>query len=267
MRNNFLLVNFPQGAAGKFLSSILMASPSVAHFDEQIETCKTPDLCLDYIQKSFTSDKKNWIKNEPNHGFAWNLTFISSKYPRGDDLSIEEFEQLCNIHGTAHFKKMVIENKKILLPWHKVNIPDFFVDADKICVILDQNSMTWFDRALWEKHYDYTGEKLVLKEHDPSQNPKLKKYFDQFNNPMYSYQPLGEFYKQNIIDNPVKQLFNSVSKFDSRKNNVTIMLSEILTLDIFQSAIQNIENMFNLIPIDREFINKAHNHWRNLHDY
>jgi len=267
LRNNFLIVNFPQGAGGKFLSSILMASSSVAHYDPKIEKNKTVKNCLEYIQRSFTNNKQKWILTEPNQVEAWNLHFISSKYNRGDNLSIAEFDNLCYSHGTEHFKLMIEQHKKILIPWHKIYIPKFFEYDSKITILLDSTSESWFDTSLWTKHYTIEENKIKFNIHDPALNPKLLSYFNKFNNNMYSTQSVEEFYDTHILQNPDKQLFNSIDKFVDRKNNLFIYLNDLLLGPRLVSSIHQICKEFNLALINDDFILTAQNYWKNLHGH
>lgn len=263
MLNNFFLINFPQGSAGKFLGSLLMASPSVAHYDQNIEKNKNNKLCLEYIENHFQRNFKKWIANEPNHVNAWNLHFLSSKYPRGDNLSTKEFIEQCNTHGTDHFKQTIAENKLILLPWHKTTFPGFFEKSKKITILIDTDSFEWFDRALWNKHYAIEDDKVVLLIHDWRLNQSMKKYFQLYNNPYYSNDPIDVFYDKHIKNNPDKQLFSNT--FNERLNNLHVNLSDILCLNSLLEKIKLLENTFDLLPIDQDFIEQSHNHWYNLH--
>ena len=267
MTNNFFLISYPQGAAGRFLCSILGASKSVAHFDSTIEENKSYDKCLSYIVKRFVPDMSKWLANEPKHTEAWNLHFVSTKYARGDDLSLNEFVSLCEAHGTTHFKESVAQNKLILFPWCKTNIPAFFNNTKKITVLLDKLSHNWIDRALWNKHYAIEDNKILNRVHDHRNDPVMLEYYKKFNNPLYSTQPVNEFYQENITNNPDKKLFESSDQFANRVNNISVNLSDILNVNSFVLFIRHVVETHNLDPIDEDFIIAAHLHWSGLHDF
>jgi hypothetical protein len=267
MLDNFFLINFPQGAAGKFISSVLMASPSIAHYEPNIQYNKTPDQCLLYVKSSFTNNFKNWIATEPSHAKAWNLHFVSSKYPRGDNLTPDEFVHQCNLYGLDYFKNMINDGKYILFPWHKTTIPEFFENANKLTVLVDHKSYEWFDQSLWLKHHDVKDKQVVLLIHSWQQNQAMKKYFDKFQNPMHSEEPVDEFYQNHIVNNVDKKLFDVATKFDDRKNNICVNLSSILDTDLFLEFILALEGKFGLESIDKDFVVRAHQYWRQLHPY
>lgn len=262
---------YPPGAAGKFLSSLLMSSPDIAHFDPLIEQNKTNTKCLNYIQNSFTSDLRYWIKNEPNQAEAWNLHFISSKYPRGNDLSELRFRLLCSQHANDHFKKSIQKNKMILFPWHKITIPEYFTDAKKIIITIDKKSENWFNNALWYKHYAVEKNKVMCLDHDYRLNPTMKNYFDKYNNQLYSSDSVKIFYKKNIIDNINKKIFNKknkdIQKHNDYQNSVVIALSDILSVERLTSTMQNLSKILHFTPIDLEFIKQAHVVWSKCHDF
>jgi hypothetical protein len=267
MLNNFFLISYPAGAAGRFLCSIIMASETVAHFDQNIENNKTLDKCLDYIKTRFTNDLNNWLPLEPKHNDAWNLHFVSATYPRGEELSVEQFQQLCLKYGTPHFIQTVNENKLILFPWNKVTNPAFFTEAKKLTVLLDKQSHGWFDQALWKKHYGIEDGKVLLRTHDYRSNPHMIEYFKKFNNPLYASEPVEDFYQTHIINNPDKNLFKSKTQFSGRKNNICIGLSDILNREAFVKTIETICLTHALKPINKEFIIAGHQHWISCHDF
>jgi len=260
---------YPQGAAGKFLSSLLMSSDDIAHFDPVIEQDKTNAKCLNYIKNHFTPDLRHWIKNEPNHNDAWNLHFISSKYPRGNNLSKERFSFLCSQYATNHFKKSTGKNKIILFPWHKITVPCFFYNASIVTITVDKNSEDWFDNAYWKKHFAVEDNKVKCLVHDPTLNPKMKRYFDMYNNKMYSSESIQKFYKKNITNNPDKKIFNKNSidmkKLQLAHNCMIIELADILDVDRLVCIIQELSKRFGFTPVDCDFIKQAHRLWISCH--
>jgi hypothetical protein len=264
---NFLLINFPPGAGGRFLSSVLMASRNISHFDPIIEQEKTNSKCLKYVQSHFTANVKEWLSREPKHIPAWNLHFISSKYDRGNELSQTEFLHLCDQHGTDHFHKSVREKKLIIVPWHKLVIPEFFEDALKITILVDIDSVDWFDNSLWYKHYDIIDGKVFLRENDPQSDPSMRQYFLQYNNPLFAEESVEKFYQKNITNNPNKLLFSESENFSSRKNNICINLSDMLNENQFIIMMSKIVKRLEIDPLNEHFLRAAHQHWIGCHTF
>ena len=264
----FLIIRHSVGGGGRFLASCLMASKSVAHFDSAIEQSKTDKLCLDYIKQKFTNDLNVWTKTEPNPVDAWNLSFCSAKYPRGDDLSINEFDNLARTHCTPHFWDSVEQNKLISLCWHKAVDPVFTHHAKNIVIIIDPPSTKWLHRANWYKHYEIKNRGIHLKQHDPSYAPPLiAEYINKFNNPIYSTEHPYSFIKNNIVNCKFKKVFSSKENFNSLNNAEFLNLSALLDENQFIKQIQTITNNLNIDPIAESFLRTAHQHWSSCHTF
>ena len=265
----FLMVNYAPGAAGKFLTSLLMSSPSLAHFDPEVEHNKSTRHCVEYIQKHFPRDITEWIIKEPNPRTAWNLHFFSSKYPRGDNLTIAEFFNLSKEHATDYFCQSVNQQKIIPSVWHKVTIPEFLADSMFVTIIIDPLSTKWYHRALWNKAYGYQNGRIHIKENDPALTPipYMSQYFQKFNNPIYSDEKFFTFIKNNIINSNFKKTFMFCENFQQSKTQEFVLLSELLTYSSCYNAVTRICEKFNLEKVPDTVILKGHQHWMSCHKF
>lgn len=261
----FLVVHYAPGSGGRFVSSILMCSKSVAHFDPQVEANKTKENCLAYIRSHFTNDIDNWMLYEPRHTSAWNIHFVSSKFARGNELTQEQFNDLAEQECTDHFFNSVNLEKLIPTIWHKSETPDFFKDSLFVSIFLDQPSFKWYHRAVWNKLYGMKDGKIHIKIHDPFFNPPMKSYFSKFENPMYSTDSFYTFVKNNVINNEFKTKFSDTSSFDADDNREFILLSDLLDSNKFLAVIENICQTWDLDPIDSDLILTGHTHWIKCH--
>jgi len=257
----FLLVQYAPGAAGKFLASLLMSSKSLSHFDPMVEKNKTKDACVRYIETHFSWDLENWVRNEPKHADAWNLHFISSKFARGDELSLKQFYSMSEIHATDHFVQSVNQNKIIPNIWHKTNTPEYFKNSLFVTVIIDENSLKWYHRALWYKLHGWKNQKIYLKMHDATANPIMSDYVKKFNNAAYSDEKFLPFIKNHIIRNEFKQRFLSTEQFLKTPSRCFVTLSEILDLESCVECIDRIVKELDLTPVPRDVIRRGHTHW------
>lgn len=264
MTPHFIIVRFAPGAAGRFLTTMLMGSDDVAHYNPH---CKTIEEKLNYLKTSFTQDLDRWLLTEPSDKIAWGITFVSNKYPRGNDLSKEQFETLSKEHCTTWYFQNVALGKKIIIPWNKSNIPVFY-QGSSISIIIDKPSRRWFNRAHWIKHYGLVNGKIHLKENDPAvHRPPLDEIVRQFNNPIYSEEKFIPFVKKNVIVSPISKLFYDKDNLDHYENDITVNLSSLLEEEQCIAVINSICNHLQLKPIDPNYLRKGFNHWRKLHPF
>lgn len=263
----FLMVQYAPGSAGKFLASLLMCSPSLAHFNPKVETDKTDERCIDYIRSRFSPDISKWISKEPNHADAWNLHFISSKYPRGDDLTIEQIVKHSETDATEHFCNSVNQNKLIPSIWHKPNIPAFLKNSKLVTIIIDPLSLKWYHRAVWHKLYGWKDGRIYLKMNDPSTNPTMSAYYQKFDNPLTTGENFFSFVKREILNSPFKTPFLSRENFNPRSMQSFVNLSDLLNFDSCINAVGNICNKLDIAPIPTSIITQGHQHWSSCHTF
>lgn len=263
----FLMVQYAPGGAGKFLSSLLMSSPSLAHFDPAVQASKSINKCVDYIRNHFTSDIDKWILQEPNHVAAWNLHFISSKYSRGDELTRAEFVALAETNASDHFCTSVNDDKIIPSIWHKTNTPEFFTNAMFVTVILDKPSLKWYHRSIWYKLFGSKDGKIHLKVNDPELNPPMRAYFEKFKNPIYSDEPFYSFVKHNILDTEFKSKFMTRDSFINHSQHAFINLSELLDTESCVKMIDRVCTKFDLDPVPVDVVEQGHAHWMSCHNF
>jgi hypothetical protein len=261
---NFVIVRFAPGAAGRFLITMLMGSDDVAHYDSN---CKTIKEKLNYLKTSFTKDLDRWLLTEPSDKLAWGITFVSNKYPRGNNLSISEFEALSKEHCTPWYFENVALGKKIIIPWNKSAIPVFYKGAS-ISIIIDKPSKRWFHRAHWIKHYGLINGKIHLKENDPAvHRAPLDKIVRQFNNPIYSNEKFISFVKKNVVGTDINKLFYDINNLEHANNDISINLSSLLNESQCLNVINNLCIQLRLKLIDQTYLKEGFNHWRNLHSF
>lgn len=259
---SFLLIRFAEGSAGSFLMSVLAASESVWHWDKETQDNKTEDLSFQYIQKTFKPDFEFWILRDPKPQNDYNLHFISTKYPRGNELSLSNFKENCARDASKHFFQGQSSGKHIALPWHKIDVPSFLEDPLVVTIKIDQPSLRWYHRSLWRKKFGIKNGMIHIKADDPVYNPARAEYFAKFNNPYLINQSVFSFVKENVISNKQKLAFLMPADVP---NNSMIELSSLLEEDKFVKGISDICTSFNILKPTNPFIRECHRYWMSCH--
>ena len=262
-RPRFLLVRYAPGSAGKFLMSLLMCSKDVAHYDPFVKTDK--DM-LDYITNSFPKEIGLWLKKEPSDALAWNINFVSNKYPRGDDLDDETFWNLCEERCTPWFHECVSAGKRIMIPWHKETIPSFY-EGDVVTIYLDKDSLGWFARAVWAKHHGCVDGKIHLKDHDPEFYRGDKSVYSKYNNPIYTDEGFVSFTRREIYRSPKALLFSDRSRLGIIDHQVMIDLKDVLNKDNLKLSIKMICEKLQIAQVDPDIISQGFDHWISCHEF
>jgi hypothetical protein len=194
------------------------------------------------------------------------LSFISTRFTRGDTLTKQEFIDKCHHTASKHFWDIVNSDKVVPMMWHKQHIPEYFGCPKIVTILLDQSSYKWYHRALWYKKYGIKNKKIHIKADDPLHNPSRAEYFKIYNNPYLIEQHPYSFIKQNILRAPGKNIFGSPNNFADGHKRVFITLSDLLNVKTIGSSVNQICEQLELEKISREFILNACNYWKGCHD-
>jgi hypothetical protein len=262
---NFLLVQFNEGAAGKFLLTLLMGSPSVAHFDQLVEQQKTNKELINYVQQSFNSFDA-WLATEPNPVLAWNIHWISNKLDRGSSQTQTEFNTQLHLEASDYFWQSVKNHKRILIVSNKTSLPLPYQNLNPVVIINDSPGLKFLRKARWVKHYKVENNKIYLKINDPKMYPEpTRSIMKKFNNPLYTDESVYKFYRRVIWQAPATDFFSNQANFP--KNSNFIKLSEILDIDQLIISIDQLCSKLGIKDIDHSYIRQAHAHWIKLHTF
>lgn len=262
---NICLVRYAEGAGGKFLMSLLMGSPDVAHYDSTVEENKTHQTLMNYIYKSFSS-LDSWLANEPNHIPVWNLHWISAKMPRGEDQSYSEWLVQAQDEATDYFWQCVEQNKMILLQVNKPTIPLAYQDFKSFSIVSDSAGLKFNRKATWYKHFGVVDGMIHIKANDPTLHgggKAINKIIAQFDNPVYVNESVLQFYRKNIWHNERLRYFSQQQNF----HGTTIPLSSIINSDTIQDAVEKLSKQLEILPPDQNYVAEAHNYWIKLHEF
>jgi hypothetical protein len=267
----FLVIRFPVGAAGNLLSSCLQCSQGVGHWSTKLEYSKPTVNWLDYFKQVFQPNYDDWFKNEPSIQYSLGVKEIySAYYDRGNNLSREEFleaEKKCN----HHYHSLKEENKYIPVFWHKQFFPLYYTNATFIDIFLDKDSLKWYDKSHYRKHYkvEYKNNqyKVYNKRHLPGTIPTS---FTGSNPYITYYDTFHKFAREEIFNNPHRKLFVDKTIFDKYSNDrprYTLELSDILNQTKFLENYYKMCELLNVTPLPFFEIKNLHQHWLNCHDF
>jgi len=270
----FLAIRFAPGAGANFLISVLQCSNGVGHWIPELEYNKDQTNWLEYFQEVFSSNLGSWLDREPasrNHLGVKEI--FSAKFPRGNNLSVEDFAQQEAKCCSPHYFDLKNKNAYIPVFWNKVYVPDFFASATYINIMLDRSSLKWFDRSVYYKHYNIEsinvdGSVTVrCEEHLPKWHPKNFNFGNQHIKTFPSYR---KFLQEEIFANHWRQQYLDPSCFDTTPKNqpqFTINLSDILDFKKFQLEYVRLCNFLNIATIDIDMLKSLHSCWMDCHPY
>jgi len=264
----FLIVNFAQGAAGNFLSSILQCSNNIAHFSKIDHTSKPNTNWLLYFNKIFTKNYSTWLDLEPGSQFnTWGTRQIFSQtYPRGNNLSIEEFLKLEKENCSKYYFECKEQGLFIPIFWHKKEMPEYFANSIRLIINIDNESRRWYSHSFYKKHFSILeSNNQHIKIADLSHRPNFSIYNFE-NEYILTYKNFRSFVKDKIINaNQRKDFLNLKNIYEWDIDSYKINLSDILDLQSFIVRYQSICNHFNFDQIDTNTVQELHNYWINCH--
>lgn len=268
----FLIIRFAPGAAGNLLASILQCSPEIAHWNVVQQSQKPNNNWIDYFQQIFPAELGRWLYHEPIGQLNWGTRKIfSAKYPRGNNLSIDNFLKQEQIHCNDYYHQQKNSNQYLPIFWHKQHMPEYFSNSKSITIQLDKESVRWFDRAVYHKHYS------VKKTDAPLVKVKLLENRTEIVLPEFkdsvdfekTYNSFRQFVEKHIHSNPFKKQFleeNLVSSWSIP--NKTINLSTILESNKFVICYYDLCEFLNITPVlPPHEVYQLQDYWRRLHDF
>lgn len=233
--SRWVILQYKAGAGGKFFCACLMTIDRIAHWDQRVGHKE-----ITYKQWVDTQwnhqDVQKWLAFEPMHD--WNSNFFSRTFPRGNHISLDEYNQLMNRDASDYFKE-IWQSGKLLLDFNnKLYIPAWWHDS--FVIKLDAHPDCIMHRKfLLQKLYPYDpntkiGTVILDKglQEQKQQNAKM------FQNP-YEFGPFDseDDWYQYIWDNDIRLNF--------QLTEVDIWLTELLNYNSLLAYIQQIATHLN----------------------
>lgn len=233
--SRWLILQYRPGAGGKFLCAALMTIDCVAHWDPRVEHQEITYKQWASEQWKNISDN-NWIAREPLH--IWDTRFFSRTFPRGEDLTIDHYNQLIHKTASEYFKEVWATDKIVLDFINKSNIPVWWENSH--IVRLDSKINCPIHRQmLLSKIYPYdpvTGIGMFMMDHPLPENPSpnARVYKNQF-----------EFGKFNNQDEWYRYIWEKDFRLNFTMPNEDLLLNDLLNFDSLNQIIQKISRDLN----------------------
>jgi hypothetical protein len=268
----FLVVRFAPGAAGNMITSLLQCSPEVAHWDPGQQYQKPKNNWIDYFKKVFPTQINTWLYHEPVGQLHWGTREIfSAKYPRGNDIGLDQYLDLEKIHCTDYYHEQKNAGRYLPIFWHKKFMPEYFNNSKSLIIKLDDHCLRWFDHAVYKKHYEIisSSEKEVnvrLLQNRAEVVPKSFHGTVEFTKTWPSFK---EFVKQMIYNNPYRAQYRSLEQIGTWNiPSVSVNLSSLLDKDkIYDSYCTICEFLQISKSLSRSELQLLHTYWRGLHAF
>jgi len=252
--NQWMILNYPAGAGGKFLAACFLQFKKAAHWAEQDLTIK--QTAQWYKDSLPNGSKDSWAVKEIDT--PWVLP-ASRAWPRGETLSEQEFNlQMINT-GNEYFQQCWRQEKSILDFWHKSKKPAWWTNAQWINIYVDDKKL--YKNLVFTKLFEYNPTTKIIISHD--QKPTTGRQVNRLKKSIFNNQWIWEnvsdletFFDQQVKNLPWYQSWN----FDSIPTKNYITLTELFDVDKVYQFLLNYEEQMNQ-RVDRNYVERIHALW------
>jgi hypothetical protein len=199
----------------------------------------------------------------------YNTDLYSVGYPRGDDISLEEYIKNAKVKSDSRLFACMQNNLVANLILNKPTIPIFCQGSKSITITVTTDSeKNWLYQTLWKKHFLETEQDIRYLPSDPEycnfqSLATVLNFKNQYQFPTSSKQQLFHDF---IINNQTNSWYFDPDRFIEydRKNNIKnvfISLSDILNEAAFTKAIPLIFEQLELEEPRLDLIMSMHDIW------
>lgn len=263
-----IFVRYAPGACGTFLLTLLQTCNKVACWNTILDSYKQTDefdnIFYNWFITKFTHDLYGHVTHEPHHPYK--LDFFSSKHPRGNDITEQEFVNLLKQNNDQLFLDNIQQQKYTAMRLNKGVIPLFASDSKVINIVIDSSSEKWLNRTRWVKLFGKEKETFIAKEEHPDY---LKYKFDLQNLKFFNQYEFKDtwhgFIKNKVINDATVLTFknkNTITKdaSNSTADNFFINLSNLIDKQVGVETIIDSFKHFGL-DINQNLIKACYDHY------
>lgn len=255
--NQWIILNYPVGAGGKFLVACLMQFDKNAHWSGKSMTLK--ETVKWYTDSLPTKANDIWSLGEIDT--PWVIP-ASRQWSRGNNLSEHEFNsQLINTHND-YFNRVWREEKFIVDFWHKTDRPAWWTNANWINIVVDD--MVLYKKLLLSKLFNYQPDKKIVVANDqmpnvgsPASQLKKARFKNQWS--WENIDDLDTFFEKEVT----KLSWYTTWDFSSELPNNYILLTELFDVDKVYQFLLKYQDLFGQ-QVNYNYVVSIHTLWYNL---
>jgi len=266
-----IFVRYASGSAGRFVSTMLQLTDRVACWNPDLEKLKHTDkfsaAFFKYFQQGYQHNLSRHLYHEPTPAEpVW--PWFSATWPRGDDLTVDEFVDQLILHEYRHWLENINRGRLNLLLLHKSRIPVFGLGSKIVNIVVDPASKKWLNRARYLKIFGEENGRWFSREHMPDllqqRYAGVEKMIDLPD--IWLEGSRREVIRRHVINDPRVKMFESVDQIQKDPGNlscsqVTIRLSEVLNKTNFMAAMSYIIWVFDLGRFDKDLMAQCWQHY------
>jgi hypothetical protein len=174
----WLILQYDVGAGGKFLATALTTIDAIAYWSPDVEFGRKP--FAEWLDTQWTAtNNENWLDTEPLPTWNQSLNFFSRSLPRGNDLTLKEFNTHINNVNDSYFK-YVWENKILVDFIHQVELPVWWQNSKIVRLLADVRDPT-YQQSLLHKVLPFNDGIGICNLDKPNDvNPNMAKFNNQW---------------------------------------------------------------------------------------
>lgn len=254
--NQWVVLNYPAGSGGKFLTTCFLQFEKFAHWAEkQLTLNETIQWYKDSLPIGV---EEVWLAREIDT--PWVIP-ASRAWPRGENLSENEFNlQLVN-NNNQYFQESWNQGKYILDFWHKSTKPAWWSNAQWINIYVDDLGL--YKNLLFTKLFEYNSIEKTVTSHN--QRPTIGRAVNQLKKTIFKNQWFWEnvnspeeFFELHIKQMSWYQSWN----FDYVPTTNYITISELFDVDKVYNFLLQYEEQMNQ-RVNRHYVEQIHTMWYN----
>jgi hypothetical protein len=246
----WIILRYRPGTGGKFLCACLMTIKCIAHWDAKVE--RKEITFRDWIDTQWRQpEQSKWIAYEPLHD--WHTTFFSRTFPRGNDISLDEYNHAMNTSASPYLKELWAGNRLILDFVNKETFPCWWQESYHITLDAKPNCPT-HKKFLLSKIYPYDaktkmGTSMMDKPLDENkyQNARV------FDNP-YEFGPFD------TEDQWYEYIWANDFRLNFNLNNNDLLVNDLLDYSQLRAYISKVATDLNS-SFDEYNLNYLFNYW------
>jgi len=142
----WLVVQFRPGSAGKLLTVALQTIDRVAPWHTPFRP---------WVRTLWRNSTDTWLRNEPYH--QWGTDFFSRTMPRGNHVTSQEFDRLCDQQATERLRKVWASDQLVIDYYHRSELPAWWQAAHVVRLDADHQNPRYRHMVLdklfpWNSH-------------------------------------------------------------------------------------------------------------------